>query len=1609
MFNSPIVLSEDEDSVPSSSNKHDVSNASSIPGVDSKCSDRKRNKKPTLLLVDKTTPKEKQKTKTARKKRATNKNEKLEAIPFWINSPRDVREIPAHVKLVCDRLIHVEKQIKRFCSERQGLLSALWKLKGEGYQSLFPDPILKSLTVNEDEERHQYEEKVNDEGNEDETEEKLEYNEEDQSKSSGQEDKLWQSTWLSNESQMTPTRTPTLKKRTNSSWSRKMESPCDIGVSTSIKDSELGSYSVRSDEMNELAEYTKEPIEFFKNLDFSALSQADINSWRKFFGLKKMVDSELIRELKKIRDYLAFLNPFKFFSSQEASKKKEVDFAEYDQSQISKTVNLPKNIWPSIPEVNEAGIERQKRVQKYWEDENVYHKICEFKFYKHVMRPKKFKDVIPYFKIIYDGPPYANGRPHFGHFLNKTIKDVFVRFFLLQGRIPLMIPGWDCHGMPIEHKILKMYNSEDKLSECNKRMMEEYNVKEPEEPEEPVEYPEPIKNLLRTYIGDDYRESEEDHKRRLEYIKEEEEMEENERYRNCTEEEINMKKWSEFVRDKCKEFAYRSLKTQMNYFKKGGIWAFWDYYYATYHSAFEKDVLEAFMNLKENNHIYQARLPQLFSSKSKSVLAESEILHRTEKVLTTYVAFKVDLESSTSIVLNSLKRKMEELGIKDLKLVAYTTSGYTIPGNKGLAINKKGRYHLYQKGDCLYIMNDFILNNEEDEFWSTFRHIESVESLGNEASSTSSMGEMSEGDGDSNTNINANDYADGLMFRIADVLHNGGKNGNGKNGNYFVDGYVLEDLEYYDPMYGNKYRVYAEDFVDTNKGTGIVHLSPAHGFEDFECIKKDPRLKEAQKNGPLEYCNLFDENEVYYPHIHYHLEGVNIRNVDENVLYGLIGDNLIRCEYRNKEVEIDWRCENQVHTRLTNQYCIALPPKEEIMELMKSINITPSSGERYLKNIINARTRDWCISRQRFWGTPIPYQGNECMLESTSASCEDADRLWKRSTKALDIVDIWFEAALVRQHTLQVANSIMNKMMYNRGSRDVTDFTTMLETAKKYVIEGQDQHRGWFQSLLIVGMLLDKGKVPFDNLFSHLFVTVNGQKLSKSKMNTNLTTAEEGTRQLVRINRDIHKMNIMETKNINQNRKVDEELKKIEDTITPGHDVCNLLNPNHPKLTELNSQGDSAVSMNTNQLDEGSTENPDEYGDYEQLKRLMGVDVGDGSSGADRLMDGVDGNRTHEANVSKLLEEGRTKLLHRKKSDSNGDDLSNMYFNVDVLRTLACNNDFLTHDLDLTKDTLRSSKQTHKKIVNCFKYITSILAQNKKGYREKVKPGTPREIGGYDKGGGNVRIGITITNPLVVHNATRIPEKRNRAYKNYKLNALDTYFLNLAYSLAKQSKEAYRRGQFFKVLGLAERFMTNLSNLYFSYIKNFIYILPLSHEKSKAIKYVLNKVLYTLMKVLAPIMPHTCEDLFMTLNPDKVSLFEEKWPRRPKMLPNMNNEMGIALTIRKMINKDQANANRTLRLEEKILKLEENHLTSVLPKLESLGVDLRLMFNVSGVELCKKLDEAVESLDVKYKLEESGYRKCKRCWLYRGDVEENQLCEQCRQTMELQVRGAQNH
>ncbi|XP_952176.1 isoleucyl-trna synthetase, putative [Theileria annulata] len=1189
-----------------------------------------------------------------------------------------------------------------------------------------------------------------------------------------------------------------------------------------------------------------------------------------------------------------FINPLNIIKSWGTFKGRDELKTDYDDDQISKTINLPRNVWPSFPDVNEAGIERQERVQKYWEEKNVYQKLFEKRFLNILKETKRYKYLLNHFKIIFDGPPYANGVPHLGHFLNKTIKDVFLRFFLLKGHLPIMIPGWDCHGMPIEHKILKMYNTDDNLDRINKELIKHLKEKEEEPDPEIDEMFKSVEHPLFTDEGSIYV------KKYLNKIEDNSEEEKEEKLQK------EKKNWTIFVRDKCQELAYRNIKAQKIYFKNAGIWGFWDYYYATYHSRFEKLTMTTFMRFYDTGLVYKELLPQIYSTKSKSVLADSEVIQKTKRVLTSFITFNVDLETCSKGVLKNLKAKMKELGLKDLKLVAWTTTSYTIPGNKGLAVDPKGDYHLYRKGNSLYIMND-LPTKSSDPFWSEFKRVGSLNQLNSSVESKE-------------TQLNGSVKSNGPEFR-----------------EYIIDGFDMGGLEYYDPVYGNKFSVYYGNYVDLKKGTGIVHLSPAHGFDDYNTINADKRFKSSNNNNGFRYCNLFDKDENFYPDIHFGLVGMNIRDFNENNLLELLGENLLKYEYKDIEVDVDWRCENPVHTRLTKQYSLSLPQREEIVDLLNHIQITPNSARKYLNNIIMARNRDWCLSRQRCWGAPIPYEDKECLMTYESFEEGISDRVWKKSNRILDTMDIWFESAMVSKYTIEMAVYIIKEILESKNLSYKKKIEEVLKGCKKYVIEGQDQNRGWFQSLLIVDMLtktaaklsktseymerinriiknnkpVEKKVPPFDNLFTHFFVKLKDQKLSKSKqlpkLDQNLERALNGTKELVVTNRDVDTKYCLYKPGVGDH-KIDVEFSQVKDKIKPGYDI--------PQLLQTSTNPDNLSTKGSSELDKEN----------------------------------------------------------------------NMYMNVDLLRTLVCNNDFLSHDLDLSVDSFKSSQQLQKKIVNCFKYIIGVLTESES---EPEPSENMLPVGSVNNDTLNSKMDDDIKADWSV---ISIPDIGISTVKKSQLSGMDLYFLSQAYSLAESSSEYYRKGQFFKVLDMVEKFITSLSSVYLSYIKNFLYVYKREDEKNKAIRFVLFKILYILLRVLGPIVPHMCEDIYRSINPESISLFRRRWPVRPKTLTDVTESIGTALTVRKLINKQHAHSNNF------ILRLENNQITEVLRLIQDqYKVDLNLLFNVAGVEFVNKLKNGHGDGIVKYDLVDSKYKKCKRCWLFKKSVGENLLCDQCQE------------
>ncbi|AFZ79475.1 isoleucyl-tRNA synthetase, putative [Theileria equi strain WA] len=692
-------------------------------------------------------------------------------------------------------------------------------------------------------------------------------------------------------------------------------------------------------------------------------------------------------------------------------------------------IYLPRNIWPFNADLDKAAIGRQILVQKHWEDKKVYENINAERIKCAVGVGATLDKILENTKIILDGPPFANGDAHFGHFLNKTIKDVLLRFFLLRGDIALMVPGWDCHGMPIEFKIL---NDPELCAPKEEKLLTEEQVKSIE------------------------------------------------------------------IRNRCKAYAKQSIDSQMGAFKKSGIWALWDKHYATYHSFYEKLAVETFLRLERTGHIHKSLLPQHYSKLSKSVLADSEIVHEKRSIQTCYISFALENKEDIIGKIRNYTRKDQEcdtlatdlMDIDSVKLIAYTTMGWTIIGNKGLAVNEKADYSIYKENNVAYIVS------------STCK-----------------------------------------LFPFDKKICN-------------IPGEFLKNLIYIDPVFKKKYKIYAENFVIPYRATGIMHMCPAHGIEDFLCISSDPQfhVDQIKLNDEYDYGsvyedktyrinNLIDENENFYKGIHYAVNGRNIEDIDERIMKIILGDNLFKIGNEEVYVDCDWRYKNRLHVRLTNQWVLDINDKAKLCKMLDSIKMYPSSSKNYLRNSILFRRANWCLSRQRVWGTPIPFLGNTSLCPDSTPDYEISDILYKKYMRKLhepfssgglrplpDILDVWFESALSELYTMKILKQELGKL--HKGAPNETtegyfgDISSMkldVENLDIYAVEGRDQHRGWYQSTILLHSLLNL-KPPFRHVITHGFVNDwKGKKFSKSaqKVKSSTSNVDSESKSDLGVNKDL--------------------------------------------------------------------------------------------------------------------------------------------------------------------------------------------------------------------------------------------------------------------------------------------------------------------------------------------------------------------------------------------------------------------------------------------------------------------------------------------------------
>ena len=561
--------------------------------------------------------------------------------------------------------------------------------------------------------------------------------------------------------------------------------------------------------------------------------------------------------------------------------------------------------------------------------------------------------------ILHDGPPYANGHLHIGHALNKILKDVITRSQQMLGRDANYVPGWDCHGLPIEWKIEERYRAEGKNKD-----------------EVPIVQ----------------------------------------------------------FRQECREFADHWIDIQRREFERLGIIGDWDSPYTTMAFAAEAQIVRELGKFLINGALYKGARPVLWSVVEKTALAEAEVEYHDHTSTVIYVRFPV--------------LKTASADLEGASVVIWTTTPWTIPGNRALAYGPGFAYGVYQ--------------------------VVSVEDGG-----LAVAGERL---------VVAHDLAESVKSaaRISEWRRVAGATG--------LDGTVCRH-----PLHGRGYDfdvpLLAADFIDMDAGTGIVHVAPGHGADDFTL---------GVKHG-IEVPDTVDGGGLFADHVPL-FAGRHVFKVDGDVVEALKDAGRLLASGRiTHSYPHSWRSKAPLIFRNTPQWFISMEEtglRRAALAAIEQTRFVPESGRKRLHGMVETRP-DWCVSRQRAWGVPITVFVNretgeplrdagvlERIADAVEAEGADA---WFTSDPArflapeydpadfdqvTDILDVWFESGATHSFVLEKRPE--------------------LQWPASLYLEGSDQHRGWFQSSLLESCGT-RGTAPYEAVLTHGFVMAgDGQKMSKS-------------------------------------------------------------------------------------------------------------------------------------------------------------------------------------------------------------------------------------------------------------------------------------------------------------------------------------------------------------------------------------------------------------------------------------------------------------------------------------------------------------------------------
>ena len=590
--------------------------------------------------------------------------------------------------------------------------------------------------------------------------------------------------------------------------------------------------------------------------------------------------------------------------------------------------------------------------------------------------------------ILHDGPPYANGNLHIGHALNKILKDIINRSQQMLGKDANYVPGWDCHGLPIEWKIEEKYRAAGKNKD-----------------EVPI---------------------------------------------------------VEFRRE-CREFAEYWVEVQKGEFRRLGVEGDWDNPYTTMSFDAEAQIVRECLKFLMNGGLFRGSKPVMWSIVERTALAEAEVEYHEHTSDQVWVKFPV-FDGAVAPSLSEATNLMNDL--HGASVVIWTTTPWTIPGNRAICFSSKIEYGLYEvteapdgnwtkQGEKLILADVLAESVFKQARVGAYRRVRSV---------TTDM-----------------------------LLH-------------IVCLHPLKALGYAFavPMLDGSH-------VAADAGTGFVHTAPSHGREDYEVwIENQAELRNRGINTEIPHTvdadGSFTDQAPGFTGRRVFTDKGKTGDANEAVIKALSDAGMLIARGRLKhQYPHSWRSKAPLIFRNTPQWFISMTTNDLRQKALAAINATafyPPQGRNRLYSMIEQRP-DWVISRQRAWGVPItlfvdkrtgePLRDERVNERIVAAVEKDGADAWFAGSKSQflgndydpeqfdkvdDILDVWFDSGSTHSYVLERRPE--------------------LKWPASLYLEGSDQHRGWFHSSLLESCGT-RGRAPFDAVLTHGFtMDGEGRKMSKS-------------------------------------------------------------------------------------------------------------------------------------------------------------------------------------------------------------------------------------------------------------------------------------------------------------------------------------------------------------------------------------------------------------------------------------------------------------------------------------------------------------------------------